>query len=271
MQIIIRFIAVLLLFGATSCSRPPLKEQNHLGIVFECHKCSQIEIPNVGHLVVTSFQAKNVLPGKWYELKLENSYGFLDTKAVFISDINGRLLGIKDGKIATALDTIRAFENDKYPGQPSKYWLIAKDGTTAVSCTYVPYPWAAQAEDGANLSLVRDTYDAQIVTLHAKGFHPNEPLEFQSHSGAEKIKTDVICNPQGTLGIQILPAVIGKKGGKASVAMKRASGEILSIDYDWGQEAIGRDKLIAPLAEIPKKYFDDYLQRESEALLRQNK
>lgn len=263
----IRLTVLLLIFGTTSCSRPPLKEQNPLGIVFEHRACSKIEVPGVGHVAVMGLQVKNVLPGGWYELKVENSAGLLATKRVFISNINGRLLQIENGRIKSALDTLRIFENDKLPGERSKYWLISKDGTTAVSCTYVPYPWETHAKDGASLSLERVTYDAQIVTLHANGFRPNEPLEFTSHSGDETIKGNVTCDQNGMLTASLLPAVIGQKGGKASVVMKRLNGELLSIDYEWGRDAMNRDKLIAPLAKIPKKYFEDYLQKEQEKLM----
>jgi hypothetical protein len=254
------FFAAILAMVFCSCSQPHLKEQNPLGIIFECKKAEEVEVPEVGSVAVTGFQVQNVVPGQWFYLKREDYFGNLHSLYTFFSDENGRLLAVKNKKIITALDLLRLFETNALPGKRSKYWLVSQDGATIIMSSYIPYAIRTVANDGASLSL-ESIYDNSNVAIQAEGFHPNEPLKTRSRSGEECIEQQCVCDPRGKILVLIDPRVIGKKAGTATFEVIRQSGEVLKISYEWGPGVLSKEKIIAPWSKIPsdvvKKLFQE--------------
>lgn len=111
--------------------------------------------------------------------------------------------------------------------------LINTDRNFLFSINLIPYPIEAKDDQGHILVVKRIT--PEMFFVEAKGFKPNEVVEFSSISGKEVIKQKVAVSEEGIFAAGISPATIGHYSGKATVEVKGTDMEKLSVSFNWGK------------------------------------
>lgn len=129
-------------------------------------------------------------------------------------------------------------------GEPIKYKLCAvEDKRVLTSVTIVPHPIEASDEAGHVLSLELRSPDGDIFWMEATGFEPLEKVELCFKSEWEAGKNTIQASEEGKVEAVILPAVIGKRSGAASLEIKGKNTKNLNVHYRWGPEIFDGKKI----------------------------
>jgi len=122
------------------------------------------------------------------------------------------------------------------PGEPFRVSLMNADGDELASARIVPMPLEVRGQDECVLSIIIGNSTGEIFHIEGAGFEPNEEIEFTSVSEGETIPSTVLIESDGTFENILLPAVVGKDSGNASVAAKGMNCD-LYLEYAWGAAA----------------------------------
>lgn len=125
---------------------------------------------------------------------------------------------------------------DFSPGEPHYVTLINADGIEVGSARTIPFPLEIRGQDECVLSIIIGSSTGEIFLVEGEGFESNEEIEFISVSEGETIPSTISAEPDGTFENVLLPAVIGKDSGNASIAAKGMKCD-LYLDYSWGAAA----------------------------------
>ncbi|MBS0635791.1 MAG: hypothetical protein JSR37_10045 [Verrucomicrobia bacterium] len=265
-----RFILFMLLCAVTSCQKPEkvqppqnlhrIKkdttillnsdgERNPRGSVFFAERMPDTYIENVGQVATYRFVARKFPPEASYLLSSQNLGAEKQPVVWYEVDDDGQLgRQIDAGTLMLDNEMILMFDYCK--GEPVEYWLTSGDGDVRLKTTLVPYPIHTQATDGAALSLRRITRDASLVLLEGTDFNPDEEILVSTQSGSKRtFNVPFICR-NGCLSIALEPGSPDKSGGIAYVDILRRTGERLSLEYDWGCEAVNPKKRLGNTQRI---------------------
>ncbi|MGZ3633975.1 MAG: hypothetical protein ACXWM7_06855 [Parachlamydiaceae bacterium] len=122
-------------------------------------------------------------------------------------------------------------------GEETTYTLVSLDGNIHMSVAVGNDPIRAMAKDGAVVSIVMRSGKADLFSIEGKSFLPNEELHIVSKSGSEEVSSTRQADETGAFMGLIAPGVKGMTGGPALYAIRRMNGEVLTLDYAWGEEA----------------------------------
>ena len=121
-----------------------------------------------------------------------------------------------------------------YPiaGEVFRMTLVSQDLKTKLFLAIVPVP-IAKNDNGCTLEAIRLLPKNKLVLLRAKGFQPNEDVEFESNSYDEKRGGRTKTDAQGEYFTGLLPFVKDKKRGTTDVKLKGAKCAP-ALTFEWG-------------------------------------
>lgn len=176
--------------------------------------------------------AKGLKPGNRYTLYMVNTLLNKTMMGDFVVNRNGELESVKD-RILLSNHNLMVVGPIK--GEQMYYVLVSSNKKTYLAVQIIPDPIEYQWSDQAYVNALLLTKDATQFMVVGKGFQPNEQLVVTSQSGDEIGHFNVETNKDGMWISIILPGTIGKKGGPASVSVKRShSAELGTMNYLWG-------------------------------------
>ena len=184
---------------------------------------------------ILRLETKGIRHGDRYTLYTVNAILNKTFVAEFIANREGQLETVKDG---VPLSGYLIMQFDLMNGEQVYYVLVSANKKTYLTTQIILDPIEFLWADKAYVTVMLLSADANSFTLIGKGFRPNEELVMTSRSGVETIKMDTKANSEGCWCSMLLPAVVGSKGGKASLVIERRhSTEIGELSYLWGDAA----------------------------------
>lgn len=260
MKHLVYFLLVISLAASCQHSVPKVQEQhetplviqerelNPHGSLFYAERMEDTYVENVGLVATYRFIARRFPRDASYLLASQNLGRPLTPVAWYKVDDEG-MLGRQIDAGTLMLDNEMILMFDYCRGESVEYWLCSQDSKARLGCTFVPYPIEAEAHDGARISLRRLTQNATLVLLEGYDFNPDEELYITSQSGPLKTENVPIECKNGRFSMIFEPAVPGKSGGVAYVDVQRKNGR-LTLEYDWGSEAVNSKKRLANTTKI---------------------
>ena len=122
------------------------------------------------------------------------------------------------------------------PGEPFHVILLNSDEDELASARTVPNPIEVHGQDECALFIIIGDSTGEIFLVEGEGFEPNEEIEFTSVSEGETLPSTISAESDGSFENILLPAVIGKDSGNASIAAKGMKCD-LYLEYSWGAAA----------------------------------
>jgi hypothetical protein len=92
------------------------------------------------------------------------------------------------------------------PGEVIRSTLISQDQKTKLFFAIVPDP-ITKNDNGCTLEAIRLTQKNELMLIRAKGFQPDEDVEFESNSYDEKRGGHAKTDAQGEYGTGLMPFV----------------------------------------------------------------
>lgn len=259
------YLLILSSIGLTSsCQRPihkdekpshashPLpsndRELNPNGSLFYAERVKDTYIENVGQVATYRFIARKFPPETKYLLCSQNLGSPLQPITWYDVDDDGQLgRQIEAGTLMLDNELILMF--DYCRGEPVEYWLCSSDGNARLCSSFVPYPILAEGRDGATISLRRLTRDAGLVIVEGSDFNPDEAIMVSSQTGTIAAPSVPVVCGYGKFSMIFEPSAPGKTGGVAYVDVMR-KGERLTLEYDWGCEAVNPKRRLGNTSRI---------------------
>ncbi len=224
------------------------RELNPYGSILYAERVKDTYIENVGPVATYRFLARRFPPEGKYLLASENLGCPRQPYAWYNVDDDGQLgRPIETGTLMLDNEHILMFDYCK--GEPVDYWLVSEDGKARQSVTIVPYPISIEARDGAQVSVRRLTYDARLVLVEGSDFNSDEKILVSSQSGTNRSDNVPITCVNGRFSMILEPSSPGRSGGTAYVDVRRFK-ELLTLEYDWGSEAVNAKKRLANTSRI---------------------
>jgi hypothetical protein len=118
------------------------------------------------------------------------------------------------------------------PGEVSRLNLVSADKKAISSFSVVPKPMIHE-NHGCSVEAVRLMPHFELAVIRAKGFRPNEDLQFASKSYSEAKDSQVKADANGEYLVALLPFVKNKKKGTTTVKLKGANCAP-EISFEWG-------------------------------------
>jgi hypothetical protein len=118
-------------------------------------------------------------------------------------------------------------------GEPYRLALMSSDGSTKVYFGVVPDPIMA-SDKNCTLEVIGMLPKLPLVMIRAKGYKPNEELQFTSHSYKEAHDTQAKSDADGAFVMALLTKVKGKETGKTEVELKGAECAP-KLAFEWGK------------------------------------
>lgn len=119
------------------------------------------------------------------------------------------------------------------PGEPMRIALVSEDRKETILFGVVPEP-LLKGNGGCSVEAVRLLPRWELVLIRAKGFKPDESLQFSSQSYSEKHDATVKADADGNYFSALLPAVQGEMSGQTKVEI-RGSQCSPSLSFEWGK------------------------------------
>jgi hypothetical protein len=119
-------------------------------------------------------------------------------------------------------------------GEPLEAALVAEDGSGRVTTRIVPAPIEARGAGGCRLSVELLEPTGNTFAVRGEGFAPGEGVRVLDRSGDEVVEGSLKSSPTGRLELIVLPAVVGKAGGKASISASGRACSVPALPYKWG-------------------------------------
>ncbi|MGA8232057.1 MAG: hypothetical protein WB795_11310, partial [Candidatus Acidiferrales bacterium] len=126
------------------------------------------------------------------------------------------------------------------PGEVSRLNLVSADKKAISSFSVVPEPMIHESH-GCSVEAVRLMPHFELAVIRAKGFQPNENLQFASKSYDEAKDSQVKADPNGEYLVALLPFVKNKKKGTTTVKLKGATCAP-EISFAWGSNETTRHR-----------------------------
>ncbi len=123
-------------------------------------------------------------------------------------------------------------------GEPYNLTFVNQETPSCITATLIPNPITHTWSDGSCINLlVFDKYALDFVCT-VKGLQPHEPLRFTLKGDEQETQLNFEASKDGAILTLLNPAVVGKKGGEATLTVERKqTGETTTLTYFWGTEA----------------------------------
>src|SRR5262249_47751043 len=123
---------------------------------------------------------------------------------------------------------------DFLDGEFADYIVVDEKNSILASTRIVPKPIECKASDGATLRLQLISKEG-TYELQGDGFKPKESLSIISQSEDEiSMPVPFEASQEGKIFSVVLPRVLGKDFGHASLTFTRKDGSQLKLSYLWG-------------------------------------
>jgi hypothetical protein len=119
------------------------------------------------------------------------------------------------------------------PGEVVRLAMVSTDLKTKIFVATVPDPITAKS-GSCSIEVIRLVPLFALALIRAKGYAPNENINFYSKSYDESHQQNTKADSEGNAVWGMLPAVKGKQNGKMNVTAKGGSCTA-SISFDWGE------------------------------------
>ncbi len=189
--------------------------------------------PSVGEGFTYRLQATGLPQGKTYRLELRR----LDGRV-------GRMpIGTLRIDAAGRLVTERGFRLEQHAlgtwgpvlkGEPLELALVAEDGSGQVVARIIPAPIEASGAGGCRLSIELMDPRGSAFRIKGEGFEPGEEVRTPHRSEDEVLDITKRASATGGFEFIVLPAVIGKTGGSASISATGRVCSVPTLSYRWG-------------------------------------
>ncbi len=206
--------------------------------------------------ILSAVQVHSIVKGSnCYNLRLVNPPDLKRKKLKFISknclgyateiakgkmNKNGRIeLTFIDGS-KVLLENYIVYAEGMCKGESFDIILLSEDKTFEVSAHIVMHPIENCSPNGQRISVELRSRYGSIYQCFGDGYLPNEELKTISRSENENIVQYINATEDGTFTFGLMPMVIGKTDGVASITIQRRNGDSLSLDYPWGKNSINK-------------------------------
>lgn len=132
------------------------------------------------------------------------------------------------------LGSVRLVAFSHSAGEPFSYALLATDSTVKAFAVVVPFP-VEVSEGTCLLAAELAGTDPWLVHLKGRGFEPGETIQYSVKSDKETVSGTCQVSNHGTFQLSVLPAIQGKKGGKAEYKVQGSRCK-LKLEYPWGDK-----------------------------------
>jgi len=195
----------------------------------------EIERATIGSRTVITYNlfAAGLPKDKHYVMCLLNVGS--EPRAVADAYLNG------DGKVVNVLaDPAHHISEDPINakvfggrGEPIQFALISDDNQSRAFTQIVPFP-LEKTSGPCHLAFIETGPYYYGVLIRLTGFQPHEELNIEQRSEDEGGQSKAQADAQGAYNAAILPAVNGKRSGKARFSASGKSCKI-GIDFPWGE------------------------------------
>lgn len=122
-----------------------------------------------------------------------------------------------------------------YKGEPLEPALVAEDGSGQVAMRIVPAPIEASGAGGCRLRVELMDPTGNVFRIRGEGFEPGEEVR-TPHRSEDEAMEDITeeTSPTGGFEFIMLPAVVGKTGGSASISATGQACSVPALPYKWG-------------------------------------
>ena len=182
-----------------------------------------------------TFVTSGFQPGDSYDFYMLNMLYKKVSHDQYIVNDEGKLVAKKNGYY---FDNSLQFGNGFMNAEPKFAILLSSDKKTCLATTIVSKPVEFAWTDGAHIQLIMLSPDACQFNLVGTGFLPNESLTMCATSCQERLEGACPASSEGTIQGLILPAVVNQPGGNATIEIKRQNGDIGTLNYFWGLDAM---------------------------------
>jgi hypothetical protein len=117
--------------------------------------------------------------------------------------------------------------------EPVRLALVSEDKKLTMMFGTVPDPLAT-TDRGCVIEAIRLMPRWEVVLVRAKGFKPNEAVQFASKSGVEGRAVAAKADANGEYMTALLPFVDGKQSGTTKVQISSASCAP-AVSFEWGK------------------------------------
>jgi hypothetical protein len=121
-------------------------------------------------------------------------------------------------------------------GEAFEYAAVNSDKTIVIFWKLIPAPIEI-VQGMYRLWVELKSPDGKLFMAWGEGFEPNEEIDIVSTSDSEIVSGKQKADADGRVMVVLLPSVIGKTSGLASITLKGKAGEI-SLSYEWGPPAV---------------------------------
>ena len=121
-------------------------------------------------------------------------------------------------------------------GEAFEFAAVNSDKTTVIFWKLIPAPIEV-VQGMYRLWVELKSPDGKVFMVFGEGFEPNEEIDFISTSDGEIVSGKEKADADGRVMFVVLPSVIGKTSGLASITLKGKAGDI-KVSYEWGPPAM---------------------------------
>jgi len=118
-------------------------------------------------------------------------------------------------------------------GEAVEFALISSDKSKKTFVEITPFPIVAQGKGDCRLSVKLLSIGGDVFQIKGEGFIPKQELKVIAKSNGEFGGFPVKGTNDGVFSIVVLPSVVGKSGGEASVTIADATCSA-TVRYKWG-------------------------------------
>jgi hypothetical protein len=194
---------------------------------------AEIVRSKVGEGFTYRLQATGLPQGKTYRLELRRLGG----------QVGQMPIGTLRVDAAGGLVTERGFRLEQHAlgtggpvlkGEPLELALVAEDGSGQVVARIIPAPIEARGTGDCRLSVELMEPTGKIFMIRGEGFDPGEEVRLLDISEDEVMGDSKRISSTGRFELVILPAVVGKAGGEASISAIGRACSVPALPYKWG-------------------------------------
>src|SRR6266496_215644 len=231
---LLALLSMLAYLGGSSATAKPIErveqsrekpEARSSGARLTFRETSRRASPD-GEIVNYALQADGLPQGKSYTLVGKWMNGKVGVIKALHLDASGRVLTQDGEELSVALGRM-------FRGEFIEFTLASDDGTVKASVAMTLHPMEAAGNGGCRLSVKPMSIRGDVFQIIGAGFQPGQKIKAVAISEGEVAHPRWKAKDDGSLNVVVLPAVVGKSGGEASVTASDASCSV-TVRYNWG-------------------------------------
>jgi len=196
----------------------------------------QTSLPTKSIQAITRFETQGFPLGKYefYAIRLDNSKVLIGK---YYMDEQGEFQLIDTNQKAP-LSEYLLYSFACIQGESIHFVLVSEDRAYAASDFIIPNPIETKWSDGALVSMIALGPSMECFLIQGSGFKSKENIEIISCVSGASGSSDLTANTTGAWN-RLLDAVDPcETGGRGALIIKRANGEIKTIKYYHGTDAL---------------------------------